>query len=91
MQVKFFGSDRINIYPWNKVENQKKVKYLVSNISNWVTKLEKDFTNTSVGNEETLKFINLLEREQNILRKLYKVSDMVSSSLYYIILNIFFF
>jgi hypothetical protein len=68
----------MNLYPWNKVENQKKVKYLVNNLSNWVAKLEKDYSNTTTANEDTRKFINLLEREQTILRKLYKISDMVS-------------
>jgi hypothetical protein len=67
--IKFIGSSKKNLFPFNVPENQKHTKNMVNKISNWIYKLE----SKDGSNEEIMNFRDTLKIPQSILRRLYNI------------------
>lgn len=68
--VKYIGSAKRNLFPFNTSENKKFARGIVNNISNWIYNLEnKDET----FNDEIAHFLNTLKESQIILKTLYNI------------------
>lgn len=68
--IKYIGSIKRNVFPFNIPENKKYVKSIVNNISTWIYKLE---NGTERINDEISNFLSTLKESQAILKDLYQV------------------
>jgi hypothetical protein len=69
--VKYIGSTKKNIFPFNLQESKKRAQGIVNNTSTWIHKLETSDRQTM--NDEIFNFLGTLKESQLILKNLYNI------------------